>query len=173
MTIRFIAYLSIILGCGYIGLYMASAIDKRIKQLIGFENMVKQLSFNIGFLSLPIRDAIYKASETQEGTIKKIAENVSGIMLGRPDVTMQYAWGCAIKNYKDSLYLKESEIMILEDFSVNIGSGGKEETLDCLKATSAKLHLAIDSARSEQLKDGKLYKGIGFLTGMLIVILLF
>ena len=173
MIIRCLAYSIIIMGCGYIGLYMSSSIDKRIEQLNDFEYMLKQLSFNISFLSLPMQEAIYKVSETQKGVIRKITENVSGLMLGRPDITMQFAWNHAISNYKNSLYLKESEISILEDFSTYIGNGDKDETLACIRAASAKLHLAADSARDERMKDGKLYKSIGFLSGMLIVILLF
>lgn len=173
MMIKYIADIIIIMGCGYIGVYMAGKINKRITQLNCFEAALKQLSFNIGFLALPIREAVLKASETQEGVTRKILENITGLMLGRPDISLQYAWQKAICNHKDEIFLKDTEILILEDFLHNIGQGDKNETLNSINAATAKLHLASDEAKAEQEKNGKLYKGMGFLAGILIVILLY
>lgn len=172
MILRFFADTIVILGCGYIGVYISSGIDKRINQLEDLENVFKQLSFNIGFLALPLGEAIYSAAKTQKGVIGLITENISKIMLGRPNITLNIAMEHALKNYEDRLYLTEQELQILKDFSVHTGQGGKKETLDTINAVIAKLHLACANADAERQRNSKLYKGMGFLAGILIVILM-
>ena len=173
MILRYIADIIIVVGCGYVGMIFASRMDARIKQLNDFEAMLRQLSFNIGFLSLPVREAILRAAETQSGAVRKILDNITALMAGRPDISLAEAWSIAVTNYKSSLCLKSSEIEILKEFSNNIGRGDIKETLDSIQLTVAKLKLVADSAVAMRARDGKLYRGMGFLAGMLIVILLF
>lgn len=173
MILRSIAYLIIVLGCGYMGMMFTARMDARIKQLSELLSMLRQLSFNIGFLSLPVAEAVSRAAENQGGAVRKILDEVSAVMRANPDISPSKAWSGALERHSGELCLKKAEIKALEEFSENVGKGDVRETLDGIQMIAAKLKLASDEAAAERAKDGKLYRGMGFMTGILIVILLF
>lgn len=173
MMLMLIADVIVVLGCGYIGAVLASRIDSRIAQIDELEKMLAQLAFNIGFLALPMKDAIKRITAAQGGAVYKILKQTSELMEKYPDITVGEAWNEAIKCNKDLLCLKPDELEALRDFTCNIGKGDCQQSLDNIHITAAKLKLAKEEAVGEKNKNGKLYKGTGFLLGMLIVILLF
>lgn len=173
MTARWIANIAVVLGCGYIGVVFASRMEARVRQLEALEAMLTQLAFNIGFLALPLSEAMRQASSGQRGVVRRLLEQVTGLLAGRPEITMKEAWEEAIRRQTGGLCLKQPEMDALYAFAAHLGQGDSKDALDNIQLTAAKLKLARESAQAERARDGKLCKGLGFLTGMLIVILLF
>lgn len=172
MILRYFADVLVILGCGYIGITLASTMDKRIHQLEKMEQMLTQLAFNIGFLSLPLPEAMRRTGESQQGIVQLIMQHVTGLMQNFPHISMGEAWEESIHACRDSLELQQEELSALRDFAQHIGQGDGQTELDNIHLTQAKLKLCMEEARAKRQKDGKLYKGLGFLSGILIVLLL-
>ena len=170
--LRYCADIVVILGCGYIGMVLASGMDARIRQLESLERMMMQLAFNIGFLALPLPEAMRRTTETQQGAIRRVLTHVTELMERFPDITMNDAWEEAIRVCKNSLCLEREELTALNEFARHIGQGDSKAELDNIRLTSAKLKLSIEQAREKQKKDGKLCRGFGFLTGIMIVLVL-
>ena len=87
MTARWIANIAVVLGCGYIGVVFASRMEARVRQLEALEAMLTQLAFNIGFLALPLSEAMRQAASGQRGVVRRLLEQVTGLLAGRPEIT--------------------------------------------------------------------------------------
>lgn len=172
MILRYLADMLVIFGCGYIGVVLASGLDTRIRQLESLEQMLTQLAFNIGFLALPLPEAIRRTAESQEGMIQNVLNQVTGLLQAYPHITMGEAWDESIRACRGDLCLKQEELAALQEFAQHIGQGDSEAALNNIRLTLAKLKLSAEQAREKRKKDGKLFRGLGFLTGILIVLLL-
>lgn len=167
-----IADIIVILGCGYIGLFFAFSINNRITQLEAFEKMFTILAFDIEYMALPINEAISRLSNVSDGVVRKILVQTSEFLSIYSNIPFSDAWCRAVQLFKRELFLQKEEINALYDFSKNIGIGDCKQAVNSISMTIAKVKLAKDNALSERDKKSKLYKGAGFLFGILIVLLL-
>ena len=170
--IRYCLDMFVIFGCGYIGFMLASGLDTRIRQLEGLEQMLGQLAFNVGFLSLPIGEAVSRTADSQEGAVKLLLNHVTELMQRYPHITMREAWEEAVRYSQKELCLEQDDLMTMDDFAKYVGQGDKDSALNAMQMASVKLKISIEQAREKQKKDGKLCKGLGFLSGIFIVLVL-
>ena len=154
------------------GLAFGWKIDKRIGQIKAFEAIMAQLGFQMGFLSVPFGEALLKASASQRGAVRGLMESTAGIMNNQPDISAGEAFEGALRHGKDGIYMSNRELDIIREFMVQAGKADLQRTMDGIKVTSAKLKLAREENESRRSQDGKMYKGLGFMTGIFIVVLL-
>ncbi len=161
----------VILGCGYIGLVLASMMDLRIRQMEEMENVFQQLAFNVGFLSMTFAQAVCQASRTQRGAVAELFAKMAEEMKNHPQQPLRNIFLQA-KERTQGLYLKEPELDTVLEFLSQAGKGGRQEMLDGIHLTMAKLKTQRETAIAKRERDGKMCRGLGFLTGMLIVVVL-
>ncbi len=167
-----IADIIVILGCGYIGMSFASRMNDRISQLEEFEKIFSLLAFNIEYMAIPINEAIVKVRSSASGVIRNILEQTLEFLAIYNDIPFSDAWRRAVKMSERDLFLTKEEIKILLDFSLDVGKGDCEHTVNSVKLTIAKIKHAKETAIAEKNKNSKLYKGTGFLLGIFIVLIL-
>lgn len=172
MILRYLADALVIFGCGYLGLHLTSAMDARIRQLENMGKMLTQLAFNIEFLLLPLPEAIKRTTESQQGVVRALMQHITGLMQAFPHISMGEAWEESVYACKRNLHLAPEELSALREFAQHIGQGDSQVASNHIRLTQAKLKLCLEQARAKRQKDGKLYSGLGFLTGILIVLLL-
>ena len=94
------------------------------------------------------------------------------IMNNQPDISAGEAVEGALRQCTDGLYMSNRELDIIREFMVQAGKADLQRTMDGLRVTSAKLKLAREENEARRNQDGKMYKGLGFMTGIFIVVLL-
>ena len=167
-----IADIIVILGCGYIGMSFAYRINSRISQLEEFEKMFSLLVFDIGYMAIPINEAIIRVQSSVSGVVRSVLEQTMEFISMYNDIPFSDAWCRAVKMENRDLFLTKEELNTLFDFSRNVGKGDCEQAVNSIKVTIAKIKLAKENAIAEKNKNSKLYKGAGFLFGILIVLIL-
>ncbi len=161
----------VILGCGYIGLVLASMMDSRIRQMEEMESVFQQLAFNIGFLSMTFAQAVYQAARSQRGAVAELFSNMAEEMKSYPQRSPRNTFVRA-REKTQGLYFKEPELDTVLEFLSRAGKGDRQEMLDGIHFTMAKLKTQREAAIAKRERDGKMCRGLGFLTGMLIVVVL-
>lgn len=170
--IRIILSAVVILGGGYIGILVASGLDTRVRQLEQFRLALMQMEFSIGFLKLPLADAISGAAKSRSGVVSDILVSVARD-IGEENISPSAAFSRAVRKNRSLLCLKSDDIEILNDFSVGLGRGNTESELCNINAACAKLSLALEMAVSERDARAKMWRGVGLLSGCFAVVLLF
>ncbi len=173
MSLKPLAAAAVVLGCGYLGMVAASGLDLRIVQIEQLMKMLQQLEFHISFLSLPLPEAIRRTATMENGVVQKMLRQVSVLLDKVPGITVGEAWQDAVRSNRKNLCLKQTEFDALDEFTSFVGRGDTEAECNNLKITAAKLKLSMEQAKEKRKRDGKIYRGAGFLAGILIVILLY
>ncbi len=168
---RWVACVLVVLGCGYLGIAYSCRMNTRISQLELLEQILVQLRFNIGFLGIPFPMALKTAAQSRHGALNRLFCSMAERMLKTPNLSPELVFQEAVREC-NGIWLKEPELEMLEEFMKHMGQGDRETTINGIRMAEAKLKLVMEQAVAEREKDGKLWRSMGFLTGLLLVILL-
>ncbi len=170
--IKLLAGIIVLFGCGYLGILFSIKFKKRIKQLAELQQAMCELEHNIEFLQIPIGDGLNFVSKHCETELKSVFLYMSERLQTSPVCDMERLWRRGFEKYRQALALKDEDIEIMIDFSKSLGSGNREKEKNNIKVTSMRLKIAEDEARIEQEQNSKMYRGLGFLFGIFVVIIL-
>ena len=88
-------------------------------------------------------------------------------------VDMYELWKKAFERFESRLNLTTEDKKIILDFSKNLGCGDCTREKNNIKAALMRLKVAEDDARAMASKNVRMYRGLGVLVGIFIVIVLF
>lgn len=172
MALRLFAGCIILLGCGALGMFLADRFKNRVRQLELLQNSMTQLEFDIDFLNITLDESFERMAKNIEGPLKDVFLYISQRLQKSPGSDMQQLWRRAISKYRYDLALKDGDIQIIMDFSKTLGEGNCEKEKNNIKLAAMRLKIALDEAQFEAEKNTKMYRGLGFLAGVFIVIVL-
>ena len=173
MIVRLAANAIILIGCAYVGIMFATSLKKRVSQLEELQHMIKQMEFDIDFLNTPLCESLRRISGMCRGGVKDVVEYVSFHLSENKCVDMHAIWKKALERFDSELALTDEDKKIILDFSKNLGCGDRIREKNNIEAAAMRLSVAETEARSNAAKNVKMYRGLGILTGILIVIILF
>ncbi len=159
-------------GCGYLGILFSYKFKRRVKQLEELQRAMTELEYNMDFVTMTVSDALSSVSNNCETELKYVFLYVAERLKNNPGSDMERVWRRAVDKYRQALVLSGEDIELLMDFSKTLGMGNREKEKNNIKFTSARLKLAEDEARAELEQNSKMYRGLGFLLGIFIVIIL-
>ncbi len=162
----------IIIGCGYLGLLFADTFKRRVAQLEELQNILSGLEFDIGFMNLPLSEALMRCGDRAKDGIRDVMMYVCDRLSEDRTCDMQLLWKRALDRFGQELCLTAEDKKILIDFSKALGSGDCECEINNIKMASARLAVAEFDARELAKKNVKMYRGLGLLAGIFIVIVL-
>ncbi|MDR1392262.1 MAG: stage III sporulation protein AB [Clostridiales bacterium] len=171
LYLRAIALIMIMFGCGFLGVFYSEKFHKRVLHLVDFQNALNTFKFNVDFLESPLYEAL-KNIATESSVVKKIFENISDKLRNFSNVRIDEIFKEIIHKFEEELFIKDEDVSILVEFSDKLGQGNKEHEINNINLALMKLKLSEEMAREEEKINQKLYRGIGFLVGIFIVILL-
>ncbi|MBO4940983.1 MAG: hypothetical protein J6D15_02100 [Clostridia bacterium] len=170
--IKLFATVFILTGCGYLGILFAMSYKKRVRQLIEFQQVLNLLEFDINFLAVPLKESFEKISKNSGGGVKDVIDYIRERIEKDKCIDMQRLWERGFQRFSDEIFLTQEDKKILLDFSKNLGCGDRESEINNIKITLSRLKIAENEAREIAKTNVKMYRGLGFLTGFFIVIIL-
>ena len=172
MIARTFACISLLLGCGGLGMVFSNRFKERVRQLEILQNAINEIEFSIDFLNITLDRTFEKVAKNIDGPLEEMFSYVAYRLRENPASDMKKVWNHAIFKYNQALALSQSDIQILMDFSKSLGQGSREKEKNNLKLTSMRLGIALDEARIDAQKNTKMYRVLGFLAGIFVVIIL-
>ena len=86
------------------------------------------------------------------------------------ELSAEEAWNKSIE--KSNTYLNKEDIENIKSFGKMLGKTDKEGQVSHLELTKTFIEIQIEKARKEEEKNSKLYKTLGVLCGLALVIIL-
>ncbi len=172
MTMHLLASGAILLGCAYLGILFASSYKRRVEQITEFENVLMQLEFDIDFMGITLDESFEKIVKNCDGGVKDVLQYVCERLRKDRFSDMPKLWERGFKRFKGDIFLTDDDIDILIEFSKTLGCGDKTREKNNIKMASMRLKLAEEEAREEAKRNMKMYRGLGLLTGVFLVIVL-
>lgn len=167
LGLKIIIYSCIFLSSSAIGILISKKYEDRVNELKEFKNALNIFKTKIKFTYEPIPEIFEQIScqmDSKPGKIFKLASsNMKLIAAGD-------AWNMAIDT--DILSINEEDKIVLKNLSKLLGQTDMDGQVNQIELTSKFLDEQIEKAEKERLKSEKMYRTLGMVIGLAIVIIL-
>lgn len=167
--IKYISLMSILFLAIYIGNLMSKKYINRVNELVQIKLALNIIKSKIKFTQIPLKDIfeqIYK--NTEELNIKEFWKNTINEL--NKNIEIETAWENAIK--ETEINLNKEDLSILLDMGKMLGKTDVDGQVSNLEIATTFIDTQIQKAEAEKQKNSKLYKTLGVVTGLSIVIIL-
>jgi stage III sporulation protein AB len=147
-------------------------LSDRTDQLTELQMCLQMLETEICYGSTPLEIAFYKISQRGSGVIGRLFSRCSYYFQHLDGATTFECWQKSIEDATPKLALKKSELEWIRHFGQIVGNSDREDQQKHIQLMMAHLKKTEAEAREDQLKYEKMYKTLGVLAGVLIVILI-
>ncbi len=162
-----------VIACGSLGYTWARIYERRPQQLAALEIALQILETEIIYGATPLPEALShvaaKCDWPMAGLFRYTAEEL-GKMKG---ITAGEAWERAIDRFSPDSALNNQDLLILRRFGVSLGASDREDQAKHLQLAKTQLKQASIQAESLSRKNSSVYKHLGFLGGLMLVLILY
>ena len=160
--------ISLVFGISiYIGNLIAKTYTLRLNELKDIKNALNIIESKIKFTYEPLADIFMQTSKMISKNISEIFAQVSNNMKVE---SAEQAWEKSIQVSINNL--NKEDIESLKNFGKMLGKTDKEGQLSRLELTKTFIEMQIEKAKIEEEKNAKMYKTLGAVVGLAIVIIL-
>lgn len=161
-------FLFVIFGLAvYIGNSKASKYVDRVKELISFKSALNILENKIKFTQTPLEEIFIQISKS---STEKNVINIFEALIINKNVNMHKTWGKVINTSETNLNNEDKKILI--DMGRILGATDVEGQVSNIKITSEFIDNQIKKAEGEKEKNVKLFRTLGIVSGLTIIIIL-
>jgi stage III sporulation protein AB len=173
MLLKILGSLIVVAGCSLLGYVFSRDCVRRPQQLRELQNLLQIFENHITYLSMPLIEAftlVGQAGGTEAAILFKLAaEKLSQ----KSCFSASEAWEAAVKEGRKHTALNHEDESILLIFGRMLGSSDLEGQLKNIELAKTQLKMQEQKAEDNRKKNEKMYKGLGVLGGLAIVIILF
>lgn len=162
----------IILAATLAGWYKARQYANRPRQIRQLIVALKRLETEIMYGFTPLPDALRVIAKQLKPPLQSIFEHAAGGM-DNHNSTAQQSLHTAISQYWGHTDMKSAEKEIMVQLSYTLGTSDRADQAGHITAAISQLQHEELQARDEQVHYEKMYKSLGLLSGILVVILLY
>ena len=169
--IRYMFFIFILIGSTSIGFILSKSYTYRIKELNELLKLINIMQNKIKFTRKPLAEVLEETSQIKEET------NISNIFLitstELKKQKIEDAWKKGVNETKNTLNLNKNDINLILTLGNVLGKTDVEGQISEKNQFSSLLKTQITEAIEEKNKNAKMYKSLGTLIGLAIIIILF
>ena len=169
IIIKSLILLLILGGSTSIGFLVSKKYEYRVCELKEFKNAMNMLETKIKFTYEPLNDIFKEISGNLQEKISIIFSKTSEYM---KQTNTKDAWNISIEEEKENLSFNKEDFNIIKNLGNMLGKTDVEGQVSEIELTSNFLDMQITKAEDERRKNEKLYRNLGTIVGLAIVIIL-
>ena len=169
ITMKFLILITIFGASTSIGFLMSKKYKNRVLELREFKNAINTLETKIKFTYEPIPEVFKEISKNLQQNISEMFKKASEYIGER---TTQDAWNKAIEESQPNLSLNNEDINIIRNLGNLLGKTDVEGQISEFKVPLNCIDAQIIKAETERHKIEKMYRSLGTIVGLAIVIIL-
>lgn len=169
--IKLIGAALIIAATSWTGMEAAKQLSARPRQLRHLKAALQSLEAEIMYGHTPLHEASRKLASQLAKPISLLFELFSQKLMGS-ETTVREAWEESLNEIWKMTALKQGEYEILRQFGETLGRHDKYSQQKQINLAITHLEREEGDAYERQVKYEKMVKSIGFLSGLLLIILL-
>lgn len=168
---KWIGAILILLTCTWLGFEAAKRVSDRPKQLRQLKTGILALEAEMLYGLTPLREASLHLSKQLAYPINQIFATFAEKLAAKGD-SAHLAWEESLDDVWELTNLSKGEREVLRQLGQTLGQQDREQQQKQIKLTMVHLDREEADARENQLRYEKMLKSLGFLGGLLIVILM-
>ncbi|WP_010252590.1 stage III sporulation protein SpoIIIAB [Acetivibrio cellulolyticus] len=171
MLLKLVGSLIVLVACSLLGYSHANTYAKRPGELKVLQSLLQIFENEISFLSNVLEDAFLKVHKCTDKSVGVFFEaTVRNLNDG---LCASEAWTKAIKENINKTNLNSEDENIIISFGNMLGSSDLEGQIKNIHLTVSQLKIQEQKAEELKVKNESMYKNLGVLGGLAIIILLF
>ena len=167
IILKYIIMCLVFFICFFLGNIISKRYILRVKELKDFINALNIIESKIKFTYEPLPEIFKQTSRLVSENISKIFVNASKYM---KEVSCEDAWNRSVS--ESNTYLNKEDIENIKGLGKLLGKTDKEGQISHLELTKTFIEMQIKKAKDEEEKNAKMYKTLGVIFGLAIVIIL-
>ncbi|WP_250277677.1 stage III sporulation protein AB [[Clostridium] colinum] len=171
MYIKIFCSIIILMGFSIIGFYYAYKPIYRKNDLLEMKRALLSLSSEIKFFS-SLNEAILNIEKNLNKPIQNIFIKFRENMQEKRGEELAFLWEDAIKNGAYETYFVKEDIENICVIGKMIGSLDKNFNIESLNIVIEYINNTVKNIDDEKNKNFKMYQSLGFLSGLMIIVLL-
>lgn len=168
--IKIVGMTLVLLSSSMLGYLYSLKFSKRINTLRLLISALNLLITEISYTRVPLSEAFVKVSKLADPKIKTLFLNTAHILENSLGYTASEAWYAALKGISE-LNLNNEDIEILKSFGDGLGNSDIYSQENNYKLTVELLKNQLKNAEKSGEKNEKMYKNLGILLGIAIIII--
>ena len=169
--IKIVGAILILFATTWTGFEVAKQLTERPRQLRALKTALQSLEAEIMYGHTPLHEAARRLSQQLPSPINGFFYKF-GNKLNSSETTVRDAWEESLKEIWGKTALKKGEFEIMKQFGETLGRHDRVSQQKQIMLTLTHLEREENEARDRQIRYEKMVKNIGFLTGLLLIILL-
>ncbi|KAB7669984.1 stage III sporulation protein SpoIIIAB [Bacillus sp. B1-b2] len=169
--LKIIGAILIIASTSFGGFEFSKVLSQRPKQLRALRSALQSLDAEIMYGHTPLHEACRRLSEQLAEPLSSFFKKFSDRLLTE-DTNVKDAWTVSLDETWKKTAMKNTELEIMKQFGETLGRHDRFSQQKQIILTLTHLEREEQDARDLQGKYEKMIKSLGFLSGLLIVILL-
>lgn len=167
MVLKFLILSLLLLITSWIGIILSKKYSNRVKELRQIKSSLNIIENEIKFTYKPIPDIFKELSKKFTGSVGEIfRKSYENMLLTDAGI----AWENAIEVTNSNLKQEDKES--LKALGKLLGKTDVEGQVSQLNLIGEFINVQLESAQQEQVKGEKLYKKLGVISGLMIVVAL-
>jgi stage III sporulation protein AB len=168
---KIIGAILIILATTWAGFEASKQLSERPRQLRALKSALQSLEAEIMYGHTPLHEASRRLAAQMSEPISSFFSKFASRLV-ETETTVKDAWDASLKEVWRLTALKKGELEIMKQFGETLGRHDRLSQQKQILLTLTHLEREETEARDKQLKYEKMVKNIGFLAGLLLIILL-
>ena len=141
-----------------------------MQELAELERAILLLQSQIAYLSAPLTEVLESVSWKAEGVIGEIFAQAAAVMAERERASAEEIWTEAWSKRRNQIFLTAEDLDMVLSFGKTLGYLDKAQQEGSICLLLRYLEEALAQGRKRSEKNGRLYYGIGGLSGLLIIV---
>lgn len=172
MMFKLLGSIMVLISSGFLGYVLSTDCKRRPYQLRELQSLLQMFESRISFLSDVVTEAFDMISGSSKNEVAIFFSAASEKLKADRSINAQSAWEEAVRgNIKKTALNKEDEEMLIS-FGKILGSSDLEGQIKNIRLTMNQLKMQEEKAEQSRRKNEGMYKSLGILGGIAVVIVL-
>ncbi|MCL2362753.1 MAG: stage III sporulation protein AB [Defluviitaleaceae bacterium] len=164
--------LALIAGCAALGFYYAAQEGFRINDLQEFKKALMILSSEIEHLRTPLPMAAANIAKRTKGVVRDIFGEFAQLLSDERNETAYQLWAQALEGQKKRAYLAGEDWDAIEGFGKTLGYLDKQMQQSAITVMIDYINEKTTTLQTQSDKNRRMYRSLGVIGGLLLVVLL-
>jgi len=172
MGLKILGSILIVLSSSLIGYYFGNKYSARLENLLQLEQCIKILETEIVYGAVPLPEALNNVYLKGNKKVSYIFKQIRDNLLYNKDGDLLKSFEMVTSQLAEELNLKEEDIELFLSLGRLLGTSDRTDQEKNFKLILNQIEILKNEAKLEKDKNEKMYKNLGILAGIAIVIIL-
>ncbi|KKM11745.1 hypothetical protein SY88_06915 [Clostridiales bacterium PH28_bin88] len=171
--IRLVGAGLVVVAAGWLGLVVANNYSRRPQQLRALRSALTMLETEIVYTATPLPEALARVARCTNPPVSNLFWGTHEALGEGRGYTAAESWEVGLGGIAGEASLLPQDLEVLRSFGHSLGSSGPEDQVRHLQLAREQLKQLELAAEVERAKNERLWRTMGFLVGLMLVLVLY